>query len=99
MALPMVRLLLSEKLDELLQVLKAEHCLMSSNNQKGIRWSETGPCQGKGAVFVTLGVGEEDTHFSPGRALRQPWKRLARGRMKGMGHGEAMLPIGGIRKS
>lgn len=73
--------------------------MSAATNRKGIGQGKIGPCQGEGADFVRLWIGEEDTFFSPGITLRQSRKRLARERMKGMGDGKARLSIPVIRCS
>jgi|SRR5579883_1526311 len=99
MALLLVSLLLSKKLDKLLQVLKAEHGCVTSPNPEGIGESKIGPCEGEGADLVRLRIGEEDPLFSPGRALRQQRKGLANERMKRVSNDKMLVTIGVIRWS
>jgi hypothetical protein len=82
-----------QQTDERLQIPELQDSASSGEHDKEVRWGKIGPRGGKRANMPSGRVMKEHPRLPPGKPLRDEGKLLAGAGMKGMGDGEAKLPI------
>jgi hypothetical protein len=82
-----------QQTDERLQIRETQDSASSGEHDKGIEWGQIRPSGGKRANLPRGRVLKEHPRLPPGKPLRDEGKLLAGAGMKGMGDGEAKLPI------